>query len=73
MKVEYIYAARAGTGPKPTAHSTPVYYYYTGETVEPGYYVCTFCGQHKHISSSRALPICERCDSTEFSALPEAA
>lgn len=72
MKVEYVFAPRPQPGLPPAARSLPIYYYRTGEVVTPGYYVCTFCGHHTHVSSRRALSTCERCDSTEF-ALNDAA
>ena len=73
MKVEYVYAVRPGSGRPPAARSVPVYYYYTGEVVAPGYYVCTFCGHRTTITRARALTPCQHCDSAEFSTLEAAA
>ena len=72
MKVEYIFSARPETERWPRVRRELVFYY-TGETVGPGIYACTFCGHQAHVASSRPLTTCQACDSTEFSLLATAA
>jgi hypothetical protein len=67
MKVEYLFDAKSSTEYAPVAKRTiPVYYYYTGERVGPGRYMCTFCGSHVNLTIGRILSACQACDSSEF-------
>ena len=38
----------------------------SGDFVAPGDYTCTGCDQTIHLSRDRALPLCGRCESNEF-------
>lgn len=41
-------------------------YFYSGERVGPGRYICTFCGKDVVAEKSRVLPPCGDCDSSQF-------
>jgi hypothetical protein len=65
MKVESLYAGPYALDRHLFRPKAQVYYY-TGERVGPGRYVCTFCGKDTVADKSRVLPPCNACDSSEF-------
>ena len=67
MKVEYKHAAGSEIAEFPLRRrNVAVYYFYTGERVDAGRYICTFCGKDTVVSTTRTLPPCHFCDSSEY-------
>lgn len=65
MKVESLYAGPYALDRRPYRPKIQLYFY-TGERVGPGRYVCTFCGKDTVADRFRVLPPCNACDSSEF-------
>ncbi|MHB1004574.1 MAG: zinc ribbon-containing protein [Chloroflexota bacterium] len=67
LKVEYRYAPPIDLRQWAVKRqSVRVFYFYTGERVGPGRYVCTFCGKDTVVDRARVLTPCHVCDSAEF-------
>jgi hypothetical protein len=65
MKVESLLADPYTLSRLPNRPTVQVYFY-SGERVGPGRYICTLCGKDTVADKSRVLPPCSGCDSSEF-------